>query len=228
MGKCHHRLGFTLIELLVVIAIIAILAAILFPVFAKAREKARQSSCASNLKQIGLGALQYIQDYDELVVPDRIPDWGTSASGVYYSTIQLLAPYFKNAQVFDCPSQSVKSSVSYNGCRSYSFNERAFKVALATFQQPSQTIYSCDTTPNIWMGAWQLYSASRGYRQDATDGSQYPNWTSTTTPDTHLWVNLNFCVRHNQMGNVVFMDGHVKTQSYDTIYAGGANTYFTP
>ena len=85
------RKGFTLIELLVVIAIIAILAAILFPVFAKAREKARQTSCLSNLKQIGLGLLMYIQDYDEM----------TPTGGTY--TV-LTHPYTKNWQIFDCPS----------------------------------------------------------------------------------------------------------------------------
>ena len=69
----HRRKGFTLIELLVVIAIIAILAAILFPVFAKAREKARTSSCASNLKQLGLAAMMYVQDYDEKFFPRYQP-----------------------------------------------------------------------------------------------------------------------------------------------------------
>ncbi len=80
------RRGFTLIELLVVIAIIAILAAILFPVFAKAREKARQSSCLSNMKQIVLGTMQYAQDYDE-----RLPmRWlATDSAGTGYPTLRV-------------------------------------------------------------------------------------------------------------------------------------------
>ena len=89
------RRGFTLIELLVVIAIIAILAAILFPVFARAREKARQASCLSNCKQLGLGALMYAQDYDEVV---GIYDW--QAVRMFLVT----EPYLKNEQIFICPS----------------------------------------------------------------------------------------------------------------------------
>jgi prepilin-type N-terminal cleavage/methylation domain-containing protein len=99
--------GFTLIELLVVIAIIAILAAILFPVFAKAREKARQSSCLSNCKQLGLAIMQYTQDYDEMLplgqmdtVPVTYP-----LRGIYDGT-SVLMPYIKNQQVGICPSQN--------------------------------------------------------------------------------------------------------------------------
>jgi len=93
-----RRRGFTLIELLVVIAIIAILAAILFPVFARAREKARQTSCLSNNKQIGLGLLMYAQDYDEKL-PFHCPAWGWAVCWA-----QAINPYVKNSQIFQCPS----------------------------------------------------------------------------------------------------------------------------
>ena len=102
----NARSGFTLIELLVVIAIIAILAAILFPVFARARENARRSSCQSNLKQIGLGIIQYAQDYDERM-PMRI--WGAPASTdlqEYNSWRRSIFPYVKSTQIFACPSNS--------------------------------------------------------------------------------------------------------------------------
>jgi len=91
------RKGFTLIELLVVIAIIAILAAILFPVFARAREKARQTSCLNNLKQLGLAALSYAQDYDERFVIYRYPK--------PYFWPDKLQPYLKNADILKCPSR---------------------------------------------------------------------------------------------------------------------------
>ena len=106
------RKAFTLIELLVVIAIIAILAAILFPVFARARENARRSSCQSNLKQIGLGIIQYAQDYDEKMprayyaYPDSS---GTPAGNDIigdYKWMDVVQPYAKSVQVFNCPSDS--------------------------------------------------------------------------------------------------------------------------
>ena len=97
----QKKKGFTLIELLVVIAIIAILAAILFPVFAQAREKARQASCMSNLKQIGLAELQYVQDYDERYSGS----FEDSPQGrVYYP--EMVYPYAKNAQIFYCPDST--------------------------------------------------------------------------------------------------------------------------
>jgi prepilin-type N-terminal cleavage/methylation domain-containing protein len=119
-----HRNAFTLIELLVVIAIIAILAAILFPVFAQAREQARKATCLSNMKQIGLGMQMYVQDYDEtfpciLIHPNS--SWSGASGGVdgvdgysldgkpyhsWYLTPLRLDPYIKNKQVWACPSDS--------------------------------------------------------------------------------------------------------------------------
>ena len=108
--------GFTLIELLVVIAIIAILAAILFPVFAQAREKARQTSCLSNIKQIGLGLMMYAQDYDEqfprsdYTAPS--PPLNPSATGAFAARVNhykwqaWVLPYIKNTQIFFCPSRT--------------------------------------------------------------------------------------------------------------------------
>ncbi len=99
--RANTRNGFTLIELLVVIAIIAILAAILFPVFGRARENARRTSCASNMKQIGLGLMQYKQDYDELY-PFVYFSGGWKPSNSY--TVTAIYPYTKSAQIFRCPS----------------------------------------------------------------------------------------------------------------------------
>jgi len=125
----QKEVGFTLIELLVVIAIIAILAAILFPVFARAREKARTGSCQSNLKQIAHGLAMYVNDYDQ-VLPYR--NWGAT---VNYCIVDQLFPYVKNEQLFVCPSLPTghgsyppnhprSSCVAYN--LSYGCNEHLF------------------------------------------------------------------------------------------------------
>jgi prepilin-type N-terminal cleavage/methylation domain-containing protein/prepilin-type processing-associated H-X9-DG protein len=102
--------GFTLIELLVVIAIIAILAAILFPVFAQARAKARAITCISNLKQVGMGAMMYSQDYDEIILPERM-SYADSEVGTYQGTVRdwarywpyIVQPYTKNFKITACP-----------------------------------------------------------------------------------------------------------------------------
>jgi len=109
------KTGFTLIELLVVIAIIAILAAILFPVFAKVREKARQTSCASNMRQLGLGVLQYIQDYDEKfpAVWDNRSNIGAGEKDINWA--QEIYPYVNSIQVYVCPSNTSAAAVVTSG-----------------------------------------------------------------------------------------------------------------
>jgi prepilin-type N-terminal cleavage/methylation domain-containing protein/prepilin-type processing-associated H-X9-DG protein len=104
--------AFTLIELLVVIAIIAILAAILFPVFAQAREKARQTSCLSNTKQMGLGLMMYVQDYDETFFPYPWRAETTCVAGRTAWT-EVIMPYVKNTGIFNCPSNSFKAPATY-------------------------------------------------------------------------------------------------------------------
>ena len=103
MNRSHHRYGFTLIELLVVIAIIAILAAILFPVFAQVREKARQTMCASNMRQMGLALIMYREDYDGKN-PDEWPWYGQSIWDWDHTFLEVIAPYTKSQQIAICPS----------------------------------------------------------------------------------------------------------------------------
>ena len=147
--RSRSRAAFTLIELLVVIAIIAILAAILFPVFAKAREKARQASCMSNEKQIGLGILQYVQDYDEqmpsgatALSPPAPPNGGIAvANGAGVGWAGGTSPYIKSTQLFKCPDDSTAGgTVPTTYPVSYGLNLFLPTVSLANMTAPTTTV----------------------------------------------------------------------------------------
>ncbi|MBU0607894.1 MAG: DUF1559 domain-containing protein [Armatimonadetes bacterium] len=186
------RRGFTLIELLVVIAIIAILAAILFPVFAKAREKARQTACLSNLKQIGLGMLQYVQDYDE-TLPHLYKDVGATR----YWWFNDIQPYIKNYQLFKCPSMK---GTYWGGSYGYALpmlhiwlEGGQAQRKLPVFTRPSEILMTIDSE---W--AWTHYCPSCNAAGDAccTVGCRPPYSPADE--------------QHNGGGNCAFMDGHAK------------------
>ena len=198
LPKSHSRAhsAFTLIELLVVIAIIAILASILFPVFARARENARKSSCQSNLKQLGLGILQYTQDYDE----SFLTDWDGKSS--YRQHIQ---PYLKSIQLWRCPSNPLNAKNGDNGSVlpaddtqaryvSYSGNPRlvvpdwsgAAPPRIALIQTPAEKIILAEC-----FTGWDY---------------MYPDWVS---PGNTGIQSYGFA-GHLGMWNCLFVDGHVK------------------
>jgi prepilin-type N-terminal cleavage/methylation domain-containing protein/prepilin-type processing-associated H-X9-DG protein len=204
----RKRTGFTLIELLVVIAIIAILAAILFPVFAQAREQARKISCVSNLKQLGTALLMYAQDYDEQLVP-----WhsGKDANGGTLVTVanrdsqgfdlawdRLIQPYVKNNFVSGCPSDI--SAGSAGAVRSFSMPGNMGgnwcpndvpPPTLAAIPKPSSTIY--------------LNERDNCSQNDKTIW----NWCAVNDAESETaW-------RHNKQGNFLYADGHVKSTPYE-------------
>jgi prepilin-type N-terminal cleavage/methylation domain-containing protein/prepilin-type processing-associated H-X9-DG protein len=195
------RRGFTLIELLVVIAIIAILAAILFPVFARAREKARQSSCLNNMKQLGLALRMYVDDYDETMIP-----YCTSPPGMSETWPKLILPYVKNYAVYDCPSvltagrfDGVSSySVSYGGnvfAMTYPLNVWLYRMS--DFTRPAETC--------------MLGDSCRAHPTDPYVMDYANHYLVQLHPlATHSSNRGKWACRHNMGANCAYADGHAK------------------
>jgi len=211
------RRGFTLIELLVVIAIIAILAAILFPVFARAREAARSASCKSNLKQIITGWQMYVQDYDELTVPIRIPGTTTATDAFLWPTI--IQPYIKNTQVFGCPSNINKQFITYT----YSFTVGGPNGRnLAAIPLPAQTPTFIDAVGvDLASGGLQqslCFIIPGGTGGPATIIPRRLNPANGFNGFGSRWQDnamaYPFANIHSDTANYAFADGHVKAYRY--------------
>jgi prepilin-type N-terminal cleavage/methylation domain-containing protein/prepilin-type processing-associated H-X9-DG protein len=231
------RRGFTLIELLVVIAIIAILAAILFPVFARAREKARMASCQSNLKELALGVLMYTQDYDERTpgaygnstqstsarpgdVNPTGPISGWGGAGRWWAWADMIYPYVKNDQIYRCPSGS-SSTCDYNmnnwaSPGSHTGGGRK----LAQIERPAEQLMLYDS--------FGLASCGRahGYLLDSNGSRKwcygYPAVDDFNFPGDNTYAANR--ERHNSGCNYSFMDGHVKWLNNSETYMEGSSS----
>jgi len=237
IASCRKR-AFTLIELLVVISIISILAAVLFPVFARARENARRASCLSNLKQTGLAAMMYVQDYDSRYplaayvnsdgnpnVPAPGPEWPAAhfslsgpqgndcpASGGHcMSFMDLLYPYTKSVQVFVCPSVRANKNAE-----SYGYNQAINNQDVAYVYDNKQTAPTTKTRAPITQSTIQrpaevilFMEANWGYSYYISAKNFRSN---AVNPDRESWF-----VPHLGGGNIVYSDGHVKWQTLQTL-----------
>ncbi|GBD00113.1 hypothetical protein HRbin17_02649 [bacterium HR17] len=231
---CRRNWGFTLIELLVVIAIIAILAAILFPVFSQAREKARQATCTSNQKNIALALQQYAQDYDEIFVYS--PTWcnipNRNANQPWRPYYLLIDPYLRNLQVFACPSapqfsNCIGGSIPHHGASdaiNWNWVPRNFRISYGI----SENIQNGErpNLPNndpLYINCGGLRGAGR--LANRTTPADTPVVADTigllNNGDRIGWANVcaaacnpdrrtDANTRHSGGSDVIFMDGHVK------------------
>jgi len=235
--------GFTLIELLVVIAIIAILASILFPVFARARAAARKTQCVSNQKQIGLASAMYTQDYDEQLVPHN--QWGNRGrwDGRTHQTTDwqaLLLPYTKNMAIFRCPdrertggsdqaTEMIWGGIGINLDTAWRTGE-----TLSSINRPASIIHFMDSArlrrPGIYAGIYlpnpDDYDNYARPVQDTFSGWVRTPIAAELTNDTDIAVPVS---RHNGVCNVTYLDGHVKAIKISTVWihpGEDPNTYW--
>lgn len=203
MSKPFPKKAFTLIELLVVIAIIALLAAILFPVFARARENARRSSCQSNLKQLCLGMKQYTQDFDERFPIDIVRPAGDPGP---YGWADAIQPYVKSEQLLQCPSDTIAPPTVEPISEQQQYTDYFYNMGLARgngggtrigalesqLDFPSLTIALGDFS-NTRTSSAEAWSTDRGGPGTGLASSTNPGWT-----------------KHLEGCNFAFADGHVK------------------
>jgi prepilin-type N-terminal cleavage/methylation domain-containing protein/prepilin-type processing-associated H-X9-DG protein len=191
-----RKKGFTLIELLVVVAIIGLLAAILFPVFARARENARRASCMSNLKQIGLAVLMYTQDYDGKVFGTASYDWWTDP----------YMPYIKNSQILKCPSATGNSSLNYH------VNANIIQHAPVPQTNPPGANQGQSVPLQAFNDSMTMFALDGANPVNKSgDGSSIGS--SQSAPGVGIFSETTWYAisdRHLEGVNCVFLDGHVK------------------
>ncbi|MES2460475.1 MAG: DUF1559 domain-containing protein [Armatimonadota bacterium] len=194
----NRRSAFTLIELLVVIAIIAILAAILFPVFAQARAKARQTACLSNMKQIGLGLMMYMQDNDD-VYPQHLLQPVINGATVNVGWAQFIYPHVKNADIFVCPD---RKDVSPN----FRFTSAKTDYVAANYAQGQ---YGISYGMNYWLNSWYYPACNHAAPCDGLTTAMIKD------PSNTVWI------AENGNNSVILYNGFFQT--YPSYYGSGTS-----
>jgi prepilin-type N-terminal cleavage/methylation domain-containing protein/prepilin-type processing-associated H-X9-DG protein len=234
-----NRRAFTLIELLVVIAIIAILAAILFPVFAQAKEAAKKTQCLSNLKQIGLSLNMYINDYEDTFPNRRFEPFGTVADANYdqYSWRSVIQPYAKNTQIVECPSNPDRDTKSWDPEFKVSYAGNFTAVAGLTPYDKGSGLFGQERSPGvngseiaqpagliavteIEKVPWVTFVVDRNNLSHTWNYGKYNGQTITNVYSAVMFLG------HSGQTNYVFTDSHAKSMKPTQTYKLGSHNYW--
>lgn len=215
--------GFTLIEILIVITIIAILAALLFPVFARTRENARRTACISNLRQIGMGLLQYLGDNDEQNTRAWYGSSGASNATSSYKWMDAIFPYVKNEELFNCPSHSLPVTIGTSTFDKYKFrtgrNFGSYGVNTTYYNVEIDGVYT-NPFQNPFASSWPapastIYAADSAARFEIAWPDDNPPITGTSP--RYLYSQFQMVERHLGTCAVLFCDGHAKPQKLEKL-----------